>query len=143
MSGDQMIAALDAFVADPTDVTTLRDLYTVTQDFDALSETDQARVVPTMFRLMERWPEADLGKPGPLVHAIESLEVSIYGEMLAESVRRRPMYLNLWMVNRILNENPPDADHWLLLLRDVTLDPSATADAKEEAAGFLDHQADN
>ena len=119
---------------------TVRDLYAVTQDFDALSEADQVRVIPAMFRVMERWPKADLGSPGPLVHAIELLEVSTYGQLLTESVRRRPMYLNLWMANRILNANPPDPELWLGLLRSVAQNPAASAETKAEAASFVKHQ---
>jgi hypothetical protein len=40
-----------------------------------------------------------------------------YEALLAESVRRKPSPLTVWMVNRILNARSPDADAWLTLLR--------------------------
>jgi hypothetical protein len=139
-AADRMIAALDAFVADPTDRTTVFDLNAVTKDFDSLSDEDQERVIPAMFRVMERWPGADLGSPGPLVHAIEMLELSTYGELLTESVRRRPMYLNLWMVNRVLNGDAPDPEPWLGLLRSIVKDPAVSGDMKAQAADYIKYQ---
>jgi hypothetical protein len=130
-AADRMIAALDAFVADPTDRTTVYDLNAITHDFDSLSDADQERVIPAMFRVMERWPGADLGSPGPLVHAIEMLEVSTYGPLLTESVRRQPMYLNVWMINRILNGAPEDPESWLGLLRSVVEAPAVSAEIKK------------
>lgn len=143
-AADDIVAALDAFVADPTDAATVGDLYRVTEGFDALPEADKARVVPAMFRVMERWPEADLGSPGPLVHSIESLGVPAYQALLVESVHRRPMYLNLWMVNRILNVAPdgPQRTALLALLQDVRDDPKWAGLASDEAADFLRHQAE-
>lgn len=93
---------------------------------------------------MERWPEADLGSPGPLVHAIESLGVHAYESLLVESVRRRPMYLNLWMVNRILNVAPdgPQRTVLLKLLGEVRDNPQWAGVPSDEAAGFLKHQAE-
>jgi hypothetical protein len=141
-SADRMIADLDAFVADPTDVATLSNLYVATKGFDALAEADKARVVPAMFRVMEKWPKADLGTPGPMVHAIESLGVPEYEAMLVQSVRRQPMYLNLWMVNRILNIAPdgPQRAALLALFRDVRDDPKWAGQVSDEAADYLEHQ---
>ena len=135
-----MIAALDAFDPDPADAGTVHTLYTITEDFDSLSETEKKRVIPHMFRVMERGWEADLGSPGPMVHAIETLGVPAYLELLVESVRRRPMYLNLWMLNRLLNVTQ-DADARTMLanlLRAVRDDPK-WADVSDVAADFLKH----
>jgi hypothetical protein len=101
-----------------------------------------------MFRVMERCPEADLGSPGPLVHSIESvgkvLGIPAYEALLVDSVRRRPMYLNLWMVNRILNVAPvgPQRTALLALLEEVRDDPRWAGLASDEAADFLKHQAE-
>src|SRR4051812_40289778 len=94
-----------------------------------------------MFRVMEQGWDADLGSPGPMVHGIETLEVSAYAAPLIESVRRRPMYLNLWMVNRILNVTQDTEERlvWMNLLREVCKS-SERADGSQIAAGFLKHQ---
>jgi hypothetical protein len=61
--------------------------------------------------------------------------------MLAESVSRKPVALTVWMVNRILNAEPPDAELWLVRLRGVADNPSASAETKALAAGFIEYQA--
>jgi hypothetical protein len=105
---------------------------------------EKGRVVPAMFALIERYPDADLGTPGPLVHCIESLGVARYQQQLIDSVRRQPAQLNVWMVNRILNSNldPSHRQALLDLLRSVPRHPSAPARVVELARGFLAHQAD-
>lgn len=125
-----MIAALDASQTRPLSVDDEFRLYEITKDFGEIS--DRASVVPAMFALMERCPDADLGSPGPMVHAIESLGVKAYEEDLAESVRRRPMYLNIWMVNRILNaeRDPGRRRMWVDLLRSTLTHPRG-ADVSE------------
>jgi len=142
-SADEMIAALNAFNPDQDDAVTVHTLYTITEGFDSLSEAEKERVIPHMFSVMERGWEADLGSPGPMVHAIETLGVHAYLALLVESVRRRPMYLNLWMVNRILNVARDGDEHTMLLnlLREVRDDPR-WADVSDVAADFLKHQGD-
>jgi hypothetical protein len=101
---------------------------------------DPAVCAPVLFRTVERLDDADLGSPGPLVQTLESWP-SRYELLLAESVRRKPAPLTVWMVNRILNTRPPDAESWLELLQSVAGHPSATSNSKEKAAHFLEYQA--
>jgi hypothetical protein len=138
---DKMIAALGAFEAGPDDYQAVSDLYNITDGFDTLP--DKAPVVPSMFAVIERCAAADLGTPGPLVHCIESLGYEHYLSQLVDSVRRKPTYLNIWMVNRILNVDiPNDHAHKLLaLLKSVATNSAATAAAIEQAEGYLEHQA--
>ncbi len=139
----EMIAAFAAFVAGPDDVSTMDNLYRLTDGYKVLSVEDKASVVPSMFRLMERCPDADLGNPGPLVHSIESIGIPAYEGQLTDSIRRRPMYLNIWMLNRILNITPdgPQRAAYLTLLERVRDDPKWAGSVIAEAAGYLDHQA--
>ena len=136
-----MIAALDAFVADDEYDENQFRLYSVTKGFRDLP--DNERVVPHMFALIERFPDAYLGTPGPLVHSIESLGVARYEEQLIGSVRRQPAELSVWMINRILNVESDQTrrDMWLELLRSASCHPVATARVVESANGFLEHQA--
>jgi hypothetical protein len=137
---DRMIAALSAFEAGPDDDHAVSDLYEITDGFDSLP--DKARVVPSMFSVIERCADADLGSPGPLVHCIESLGYKQYLPLLADSVRRQPTYVNVWMVNRILNADIPD-DHrqqLLGLLHSVATNRAASASTTEAASEFLQRQ---
>ncbi|HEY2154237.1 MAG TPA: hypothetical protein VGH33_01310 [Isosphaeraceae bacterium] len=96
--------------------------------------------VPALFRTMERLGDVELGTPGPLVHTLESWRGN-YETFLADSVRRKPTTLSVWMVNRILNVKPPNAQGWLSLLRTVAENPVASEEAKAEASRFLKYQA--
>jgi hypothetical protein len=140
ISSDEMIVALEAFVPDGGYDNQFQ-LYPLLDGFKLLPDRDQ--IVPAMFALMERYPNAYLGTPGPLVHNIESLGIDEYEEQLIASVKRQPAELNVWMVNRILNVTV-EAEHrqaLLELLIAVLRHPSAPERVKEMAAGFLDHQA--
>jgi hypothetical protein len=100
---------------------------------------DPAACAPVMFRTMERLDGADLGTPGPLVHTLEFWR-GRYEKLLGGSVRRKPTPLSVWMVNRILNARPPDAESWIALLRIVTDNPDASDETKAQAEGFIKYQ---
>jgi len=140
-STDTMIASLESFVAkdDGGDVATL---YGIVEGFEELP--DRARVVPAMFAVMERYPTADLGSPGPLVHSIERLPVPDFEPFLRSSVERQPGQLNVWMVNRILNSalSAPHREELLELLKRVTSHPRASETTQQTAVRFLKHQAE-
>lgn len=100
---------------------------------------DPAACAPVMFRTMERLDGVDLGTPGSLVHTLETWPGG-YERMLAQSIRRKPTPLSVWMANRILNASPPDAESWMALLRSVADNPAASDEAKADAKGFIEDQ---
>jgi hypothetical protein len=107
---------------------------------------DEIRVVndpeacaPTMLRTMERLHSVELGTPGPLVHTLETWR-GRYEKFLAESVRRKPTPLSVWMVNRILNVRPPDKEFWMALLRNAANNPAASEETKVTAQEFIEYQ---
>ena len=78
-----------------------------------------------------------------MVASIESLGWEWYEPLLIDSVRRQPVELNVWMVNRILNTNlePEHRRRLLNRLRSVPEHPKATGRIAELARHFLEHQA--
>jgi len=112
-------------------------LYELCEEMGAVN--DPAVCAPVMFRTMERLEGAELGTPGPLVHTLETWRGG-YEKMLAESVRRKPTPLSVWMVNRILNARSPDSDSWMALLRSVADNPTASAKTKSQAERFIQYQ---
>ncbi len=94
---------------------------------------------PAMFDVMERLDDVELGTPGPLVHTLEQCPGK-YERYLAESVRRKPARLTVWMINRILNAKPPDSRDWIRLLREVDLHALASKETKAAAKGYLERQ---
>jgi hypothetical protein len=100
---------------------------------------DPAACAPVMFRTMERLDGMELGNPGPLVHTLESWP-GAYEKLLAESIRVKPTRLSVWMVNRILNTEPPDAESWIALLMSVSQNPAASDETKERAERYIEYQ---
>ena len=81
-----------------------------------------SELIPVLLRFMEENSSLDFGSPGAFVHFIETFGVASYREELIQSVRRRPMLQNLWMINRILNATDSQADREQLLdvLREIS-----------------------
>ncbi|WP_410816662.1 hypothetical protein [Micromonospora sp. 050-3] len=100
---------------------------------------DPQQWAPLLYALMERLDTADLGSPGPLVHTLETWRG--YRRMLVESLRRKPTPLTVWMANRVLNGNPPDAPQWLRLLQEAASHPMASPHVQADARDFLTYQA--
>lgn len=115
------------------------DLYKLIEPIESIKGADA--VIPEIFRFFERFPDADLGSPGPLVHFIEKF-YPIYIQQLVASVERQPTSHTLWMVNRILNSKlPPEQRSRLLqVLKGAINHPKAGTTAKKSAAEFLAHQ---
>lgn len=134
-----MIEGLWEFAPSDDETETELRLYRLFEGFKDLPGREVA--IPSMFDLMERFPEAELGTPGPLVHELEA--IAGYEPFLRDSIRRQPTDSSVWMVNRILNTELPSEQRalWLAELRAIPLHPSAPDRIKEEAEGFLEHQA--
>jgi len=112
-------------------------LYELCNEMEAISDVEQC--APVLFRTIERLDEVDLGSPGPLVHTLESWK-GAYERYLVISMRLKPTLQSVWMVNRILNTNPPDEITWLRLLQSVANHPHASEGARIAAQVFLDQR---
>jgi hypothetical protein len=141
---DQIIAGLVALEA--------RDFDDKTPGFDGNERLDELtrelmalpqpeRGVRALFDVMERLPDSDLGTPGPLVHALEKMK-GRYESELAESLKRKPVYLSVWMVNRILNamHDPEQRQYYINLLGDASEHPEATDIARDQALYYIEYQ---
>jgi hypothetical protein len=133
-----VIAALNSFEPARHDTENLYHLYRLFEGFRSLPGRDRA--VPAMFSLLERFPDPEFGSPGPLVHEIEA--IPDYLPLLRDSVRRQPMHLTVWMVNRLLNTNLPSDQRasWLAELRAALEHPLASEQTRIFAQDFLEHQ---
>ena len=90
-----------------------------------------------IFAFFERYPEADLGAPGPLVHLIER-HVGKYEAALVDSVRRSPALSTLAMINRILNAHRSDEERLRLtaVLAEAAVHPKAPDFVRSEAQRY-------
>lgn len=99
---------------------------------------DPDRVFPYVFRFFERYPDAELGMPGPLVHFVERYYPR-YVDELERSLKRKPTTYAVWMVHRVLNSAvPSDMKQRLLPMLESVLQHAKADDlAKEAATTFL------
>jgi hypothetical protein len=115
---------------------------TLSELIDLIDDVEDAQdVIPNIFNFIERFPHADHGSPGPLVHFIERFYPK-YVEILIESIERKPTLHTLWMLNRILNSslNQETRKKLMDLLESTSKHTLADVLVKEEAEGFLKHQ---
>jgi hypothetical protein len=138
-SVDDLLLELQAFAPNGDGADNVHRLNELLADFPALPGCE--RVVPALLELMERYPQADFGTPGPLVHALEGQPG--YPEQLAASLERQPTELGAWMANRLLNSRLPRDERgaWLRRLTAVTSHPKAAAGVRDSAIRFIDFQA--
>jgi hypothetical protein len=96
------------------------------------------RAFPYVFRFFERYPDAELGMPGPLVHWLERYYPR-YVDELERSLKRKPTTYAVWMVHRVLNSAVPAEmkQRLLPMLENAVQHAKADDLAKEAAATFL------
>ena len=141
MSIDQIIKILDEFVPfsedDPTNENE-KFLYGLMEAWKRAENREKA--IPSIFRLIERYPHANLGSPGPLVHALETTKE--YEGELHISLIRKPAPLTLWMYNRLINaeKNPEIIKGHLARLKLFAKHPLTDAETKKEAENYINHQ---
>jgi hypothetical protein len=98
-------------------------------------------LAPALLALAERYPEAALGTPGPLVRRLEA-----HGgvrPLLRESLLRTPAEITTWMANRLLNSrlDRTERGDWLAVLGEVAANQAAAPAVRASANAFLDFQA--
>jgi len=103
---------------------------------------DKEKAVSAIFQLMEKYPHADFGSPGPLVHSLETWGASMYEGELHKSLMRKPTSLTLWMYNRIINDENDSriAKGHIERLKLFSRHPLVDAETKETAEHFIKHQ---
>ncbi len=98
---------------------------------------DAFDAVDSILKLMENNPEVDFGKPGPLVHFVETFYQKGYEEKLVESIKRRPTKHTVWMLNRIINgAEDNEKKHFLSILDNVLKTPNLDKDVIQLAGQF-------
>jgi hypothetical protein len=100
-----------------------------------------ADTLAAIYQYFERHPNADHGAPGPLVHLLERHSGGYEG-LLSESVKRKPTYMTLWMVNRILNSDVDEAGraYWAGLLQGVATNSAIDERLRSLADEYLQFQ---
>ncbi|WP_394522830.1 hypothetical protein [Lacrimispora sp. JR3] len=104
------------------------------------SETPYNFVEPIL-QLMEDFPEADFGQPGPLTHFVETFYNNGYEELLYQSVKRKPTLHTIWMMNRIINDPKlVNKESYLDLLNEIRNRNNVDKDIKDRINFFMGDQ---
>ncbi len=135
---ESVIQELQSFVPTDDDSENVGRLYEIFKEFRSM--TGRECVMPAMFKLLERFPNAEFGSPGPLVHELEA--IAGYEPLLRESLDRQPTRLTVWMANRILNAKLPQEqrDIWLNQLRLALEHPCSPDSTRGSARDYLEYQ---
>lgn len=137
MNYEDVIAGLRALDAKDFEDSIPEPLHVLTDALMKLPSPERA--IPELFAVLERFPDADFGTPGPLVHTLERME---YADELVASLRRHPTAQAVWMLNRILNTPlaPERRRFYFDLLASVELHPKANQAARDHAEVFIEFQ---
>ena len=101
---NEKIAELDAFVPTNTEHEDVERLWSLTDRLETTEEVQAA--LPALLRIFERFPDALLGSPGPVVHCIERVGLESFLPMLLQSFSTHPTRMTLWMLERCLRSDP-------------------------------------
>lgn len=101
---------------------------------DELAKTGQSKqALDAMLSILERYPDEEIGSPGPLAHAIEKCRG--YEGKLLESVGRMPSTLSIWILYRLIQKDP--RNEYLNALELASKHPLASEQIKEDAKLLL------
>jgi len=133
-----VVADLDAFMAVNDGCGDVDRLNAITYGLAAQPAASTA--LPALFAVLERHPTSDLGAPGPIVHTIEAIGGHI--DELLGSIRRAPVDLTVWMVNRLLNSDLDAGVRESLIdaLRDVARNEALPQHVRDSAREYLEFQ---
>ena len=105
---------------------------------DLEKNKDGFLAAPSLFKVLEVFPEENFGNPGEIVHFLESYYKKGYEEMLIASLRRRATYHTTWMLNRVINGTEGIKKQEYIALMDHIAKTTSDNDARSEAEEFME-----
>ena len=109
-------------------------LSALSQLTDELLTTNNPELgLDAMFSLLERYPDEEIGSPGPLIHAIEKCKGDEI--KLCASIRRRPSTLAIWALYRLIEKDPQPL--FIDVLKEAENNQEASEQIREDAALLL------
>ncbi len=105
------------------------------------NENEISLIYESVFRFIEKYPDADIGNPGPLVHFLEA-HYPDYVPTLVASVEQKPTYNSVVMLHRIMNSKLSKEDYlrYLALLKAAADSNTADEITKDNAQELYEFQ---
>jgi hypothetical protein len=95
--------------------------------------------VEPLLKLLEKYPDADFGAPGPVVHFVERFFKKGYEALLVASLKRKPTAHTLWMLNRIINGvQGKQKKEYVALMQEIADDGALPEGIRSVAKEFLE-----
>jgi dihydrofolate synthase/folylpolyglutamate synthase len=135
---DELLRTLERFTPGEDPDETMRQLgEAVLRGRPAL---DPARYRRAVFALLERFPDAEFGTPGAVIHEVERRPG--FEADLEASLARQPTFLTVSMVNRLMNltDDPKALVRWSTVLEATTRHARAPDWVRKAARRYLEHQ---
>ena len=108
------------------------------EHLDILEAAPLQELLPLILNLVETYPEADFGGPGPFGSLIENHPMASYTPALAASLQRQPSTQVIGWLDRTTRAegdepNPVGHGEFAQILRQVLVHPKASGDCREFA----------
>ena len=116
------------------------------EHFETLQAAPFDELLPRILKLIETYPEADYGGPGPFGSLIEENPMASYTPALAQSLLRQPSIQVIGWLDRTTrvdddmrqrDPNPVGNAEFAAVLRQVLVHPGASQDCKDFAQDCL------
>ena len=116
------------------------------EHFETLQAAPFDELLPRVLKLIETYPEADYGGPGPFGSLIEEHPMASYTPALAQSLLRQPSIQVIGWLDRTTrvdddmrqrDPNPVGNTEFATVLRQVLVHPGASQDCKDFAQDCL------
>ena len=116
------------------------------EHFETLQAAPFDELLPRILKLIETYPEADYGGPGPFGSLIEEHPMASYTPGLAQSLLRQPSIQVIGWLDRTTrvdddmrqrDPNPVGNAEFAAVLRQVLVHPGASQDCKDFAQDCL------
>jgi hypothetical protein len=115
-----------------------RDVTTLYELIDRLGGLKTAPAIrDALIGIFERHPKADLGSPGPIVHALEEAPLDEHVRLLVGSLGRNPSSMAVWMSDRCFRSPGLSQESRAALLKALR-DAQATVNNADTAAMLAD-----
>jgi hypothetical protein len=109
---------------------------------DMLEGQELSDVLADIFRFYEKYPDIELGNPGPLVTLMENSGIN-YVPALLTSLESKPTYVTVNILARVVNTDIDNVDkvRYLAIIDAIAKSTDANESAIASAKEYLEHRA--